>query len=76
MDPIVSTYANKKRVIMLLIDSLMYPPLEKAVKEGPAPASNFLWKTNPCTSYPEFDRENSFLNRMDRWWMSMNNRGI
>jgi hypothetical protein len=42
MDPIVSTYANKKRVIMLLIDSLMYPPLEKAVKEGPASAFQFF----------------------------------
>ncbi|BDG49074.1 hypothetical protein PspKH34_36350 [Parageobacillus sp. KH3-4] len=42
MDQIMSTYANKKRVIMLLIDSLMYPPLEKAVKEGSAPAFQFF----------------------------------
>jgi predicted AlkP superfamily pyrophosphatase or phosphodiesterase len=44
MDQTVSTYANKKRVIMLLIDSLMYPPLEKAVKEGAAPAFQFFMK--------------------------------
>ncbi|WP_196219144.1 alkaline phosphatase family protein [Parageobacillus thermoglucosidasius] len=42
MDQTVSTYANQKRVIMLLIDSLMYPPLEKAVKEGAAPAFQFF----------------------------------
>ncbi|QPA29959.1 alkaline phosphatase family protein [Thermaerobacillus caldiproteolyticus] len=42
MGQIVSTYANKKRVIMLMIDSLMYPPLEKAVKEGYAPAFKFF----------------------------------
>ncbi|MBB3868611.1 hypothetical protein HNR78_001494 [Parageobacillus toebii NBRC 107807] len=76
MVPIVSTYANKKRVIILLIDSLMYPPLEKAVKEGDPLHSNFSWKTNPYTSYPEFDRQNSFLNRMEHWSMSTNNRGI
>jgi predicted AlkP superfamily pyrophosphatase or phosphodiesterase len=42
MDQIVSTSANKKRVIMLIIDTLMYPPLEKAVKEGSAPAFKFF----------------------------------
>jgi predicted AlkP superfamily pyrophosphatase or phosphodiesterase len=57
MDQIVSTYANKKRVIMLLIDSLMYPPLEKAVKEGSAPAFKFFMENgkvfpNIVSSFP------------------------
>lgn len=42
MNQTVSTYANKKHVIILLIDSLMYPPLEKAIKEGSAPAFKFF----------------------------------
>jgi hypothetical protein len=33
---------KKKRVILLLIDTLMDPPLQKAIKEGLAPAFQFL----------------------------------
>ncbi|AGT32323.2 phosphodiesterase [Geobacillus genomosp. 3] len=46
-----------KRVIMLIIDSLMYPALEKAVGEGIAPAFQFFMEKgtvypNVVTSFP------------------------
>ncbi|RBW68324.1 alkaline phosphatase family protein [Bacillus taeanensis] len=38
----MGTQAKKRHVIMLIIDSLMNPPLQEAVKQGKAPALSFF----------------------------------
>jgi predicted AlkP superfamily pyrophosphatase or phosphodiesterase len=38
----MATHAKKKHVIMLIVDSLMDPPLQEAVKKGKAPALRFF----------------------------------
>lgn len=53
----METEAKKKHVIMLIIDSLMDPPLQEAVKKGEAPAFRFFLEhgrhfPNVVSSFP------------------------
>ncbi|WP_342567660.1 alkaline phosphatase family protein [Psychrobacillus sp. FSL K6-4046] len=48
----VKIEATKKPVVLIVVDSLMAEPLQKAIKEGEAPAFSFLIKNGDF--YPEF----------------------